>query len=246
MSIKKNPWASGPGEILNHGLQLLEKEDSDVNRRIAMISIDNSVELMIKTYLNLPRRISGISVSRKRYAEFSESFPKLIDALEEFASDKVSDLNFGEIEWYHRLRNELYHQGNGLTVERQKVETYAIMARILFKNLFGFDLIEDVTTTDKLDLSKYLEMWGRFEQIVQSKKVNYKPFSKSTIEILNELVESNLIEKEDLKIIDQYRLYRNKLVHSQINLDEIPVPELNSYMPFIMNIITKIQGFEIH
>ena len=52
--------------------------------------------------------------------------------------------------------------------------------------------------------------------------------------------------KEDLKIIDQYRLYRNKLVHSQINLDEIPVPELNSYMPFIMNIITKIQGFEIH
>lgn len=246
MSIKTNPWASGPGEILSHGIQLLKKEDSDVNRRIAMISIDNSVELMMKTFLNLPKRISGITVSKKRYAEFSESFPRLIDALEEFAGHKVSDLNFGEIEWYHRLRNELYHQGNGLTVERQKVETYATLAQILYKNLFGFNLIEDETVTDKSDLTEYLEMWGRFELIVQSRKSDYQAFNKSTIEILNELVESNLIEKEDLEIIDLYRLYRNKLVYSEISVDEIPVPELKSYKPFILRIITKIQGSEIH
>jgi hypothetical protein len=49
------PWASGPGEILRHGLDLLRK-DSDTNRRLAMIAIDNAVELMIKTYLGLPKR----------------------------------------------------------------------------------------------------------------------------------------------------------------------------------------------
>jgi hypothetical protein len=41
-----NPWASGPGEILRHGLDLLKREN-DTNRRLAMISIDNAVEWRI-------------------------------------------------------------------------------------------------------------------------------------------------------------------------------------------------------
>jgi hypothetical protein len=54
------PWASGPAEILRHGLGLL-KSESDTNRRLAMISIDNAVELMIKTYLGLPNVRGGCS-----------------------------------------------------------------------------------------------------------------------------------------------------------------------------------------
>jgi hypothetical protein len=72
----KSPWATEPGEILRHGLELLQR-DSDVNRRLAMISIDNAVELMIKTYLGLPKRITGLEISRKAYDEFAQSFPKL-------------------------------------------------------------------------------------------------------------------------------------------------------------------------
>lgn len=112
------PWASGPGEILKHGLELL-KEDSDTNRRLAMISIDNAVELMMKTYLGLPQRVTGLRISRSEYQEFAESFPKLLDALEKYVGDKIDGINLGEIEWYHRICNELYHQSNGLTVERQ-------------------------------------------------------------------------------------------------------------------------------
>lgn len=70
------PWASGPGEILQHGLSLLHK-DSDKNRRLALLSIDNAVELMVKTYLSLPRRITGVNLSRKDFSEISESFPVL-------------------------------------------------------------------------------------------------------------------------------------------------------------------------
>jgi hypothetical protein len=53
------PWVSGPAEILRHGLSLL-KHDSDTNRRLVMISIDNAVELMVKTYLGLPKRVTGL------------------------------------------------------------------------------------------------------------------------------------------------------------------------------------------
>jgi hypothetical protein len=52
MSKEDSPWASGPGEILRHGLDLLKK-DTDTNRRLAMISIDNAVELTVKTHFEL-------------------------------------------------------------------------------------------------------------------------------------------------------------------------------------------------
>ena len=93
-----------------------------------MISVDNAVELMIKTYLGLPKRVTGLAITRKDFEEISESFPAMLDALEKYASAKLVGIDLGEIEWYHRLRNELYHQGNGLTVERDKVEIYAQLA----------------------------------------------------------------------------------------------------------------------
>src|SRR5687767_7062459 len=135
--MSQQPWASGPSEILQHRLSLLAK-DSDTNRRLAMLSIDNAVELTIKTFLSLPRRITGINLSRKEFQEISESFPQLLDALEKHASDKLNGIDLGEIEWFHRLRNQLYHQGNGLTVDKDKVEIYAELAKIIFSNLFGF------------------------------------------------------------------------------------------------------------
>ena len=97
MTTNAPPWASGPGEILRHGLSLLKK-DNDTNRRLAMISIDNAVELMIKTYLGLPKRVTGLAITRKDFQEISESFPAMLDALEKHASTKLVGIDLGEIE----------------------------------------------------------------------------------------------------------------------------------------------------
>jgi hypothetical protein len=56
------PWASGPAEVLDHGVKLFA-EDTASARRLAMISIDNAVELTIRTHLGLPKRIAGLSVA---------------------------------------------------------------------------------------------------------------------------------------------------------------------------------------
>src|SRR5258708_7577067 len=156
------PWASGPGEILRHGLELLRK-DTDTNRRLAMISIDNAVELMVKTYVGLPKRITGLSITRKELQEIGESFPALLDALERYAPDRLDGVDLGTIEWYHRLRNELYHQGNGLTVERDKIEIYAELAKLLFKNLFGFPLPVKENHAMEM-LGAFMLAWGRIER----------------------------------------------------------------------------------
>jgi hypothetical protein len=115
----------------------------------------------------LQQRITGIQVSRKNFAEISESFPKMLDALEEHAGQYLNRIDLGDIEWFHRLRNQLYHQSNGLTVARDQVEVYAELAKLLFKNLFGDDL--PVADEDKHRLlGQFLAAWVDFERLVAS------------------------------------------------------------------------------
>jgi hypothetical protein len=218
---KSQPWASGPAEILEHGLELLAIKDSDRNRRLAIISIDNSVELMIKTYLNLPGRITGLKISRKRYAEFSESFPKLLDAMEQYASVQLEGVDLGEVEWYHRLRNELYHQGNGLTVERRKVEVYAELAKILFKNLYGIELLpSDIRSTDPLAM--FMNTWVDLEQRLHSlaSERGVGPYPRALIDGIRHLHDAGKLTKSDVDEFNNLRRLRNMVVHGELDIDE--------------------------
>ena len=111
-----------------------------------MISIDNAVELAIKTYLQLPKRVRRTEgPSRKQFDEKSRSFPDLLDLLEEFATDRLDGVSLGDLEGFHRLRNALYHDGNGVTVDPVHVDSYLQVARILLKNLLGISVDEPGT-----------------------------------------------------------------------------------------------------
>lgn len=216
------PWASGPKEILEHGIALLRK-DSDKNRRLALLSVDNAVELTIKTYLGLPKRINGIVVPRKDYAEFSESFPKLLDALEQYASPKIAGIDLGEIEWFHRLRNQLYHQGNGLTVDRDKVEVYSELAKLLFESLFETVLSFEPEDQHQL-LGEFLASWVSFERAMA--EVNIQQASDSTglrvrprspLDSINELIAHGAFKPSQAKEINDLRKLRNEVVHGIVD-----------------------------
>lgn len=231
------PWASGPGEILKHGLDLLRK-DTDANRRLAMISIDNSVELMMKTYLGLPKRVTGLKITRNEYQEFAESFPKLLDALEKHASDKLGGVDLGEIEWYHRLRNQLYHQGNGLTVERDKVEVYAELANVLFANLFGFRLVESEKDETAL-LGDFMLAWANFERIIT---IVYSALNKTTgnhplaiSQMIHFLEAQGVLSKAEVAEVESLRRVRNEVVHGRVNYKE----NLKLEMVERLNLLTK-------
>ncbi len=87
------PWTAGPKELLDHAFGHLAKGNS-FDFRIAMISIDNAVELAIKTYLGLPKRIRGSEgPSFKLLQEAGSSFPALLDLLEEFEKGRLSGLD---------------------------------------------------------------------------------------------------------------------------------------------------------
>ena len=226
------PWASGPGEILQHGVNLLQK-DTDTNRRLAMLSIDNAVELMIKTYLGLPQRINGLNLGRKEFEDVSESFPKLIGALEKHAGKKLEGIETGLIEWYHRLRNELYHQGNGLTVEKDKVIVYAELAQVLFERLFGFQIEIDKPSTPEL-VGNFVTAWSNLYQVLESIAKEKFPNRKvrGAKAIMPELITDGYLDAETVDEVHKLRMVRNDIVHGNIK-------ELRKEMIDRLNELTK-------
>lgn len=213
------PWASGPGEILQHGLQLLRKQ-GDANRRLAMISIDNAVELMVETYLGLPKRVTGLGITRKEIQEIM-TFPALLRALEKYAPQLLDGVDLGVIEWYHDLRNKLYHHGNGLTVERDIVEIYAELANVLFKNLFGQSLVNGPARKTEL-LGEFLSTWAEVErglrllierEMEKSGKRETRPVS--LLEGVRIAHKNGVLSQRELQQIEELRTIRNLAVHGQ-------------------------------
>ena len=239
------PWLTGPAEILEHALSLLA-DDSDRNRRLAMIATDNAVELAIKTYLGLPRRITGIEISRRDYQDMSESFPKLLDALERHCGDKLDGVELGEVEWYHRLRNQLYHQGNGLTIEREKVRVYAELAKILFRNLFGTDISLPAAPREDL-LGRFLSSWVSLEKTVAQITAEYRgdlavaggrvPPPSIAMSALHRL---GVISKKDMLRLDRLRALRNSVVHGEPDaetaLNKKAVADLDSMLEVLQRV----------
>lgn len=226
--MKNKPWKSGPKELLLHGLEHLSLE-TEFDYRMGMIVIDNSVELMMKTYLGLPKRITKLNgVTRKIYDEATKSFPNLLDAMESFAKDKLIGIELGEIEWYHRMRNQLYHDGNGITVEKEKVIAYSSIAKILFENLFG----EKIDARGKkYGIDDFLLAWADFNKLIvnQGPKIYRLKNFKELFQLSN---------KEELtlaEIID----FRNKLVHKPNEIDKV---ELNSKVQELIEFIELVKN----
>jgi len=165
----EKPWIDGSKELLYHASEHLTNK-SDFDKRIAFISIDNAVELIIKTCLGLPKRIRKIEgPSRKELQDAENSFPTYLDLLEKYDSKKLIGISLEDIEWFHRLRNQLYHSGNGITVELSKVETYYEIATTLFENLFDEKYIPAKTVVYATKLGLFIDKWIKFENNLRSK-----------------------------------------------------------------------------
>lgn len=232
------PWATGPGELLQHGIDLLAK-DSEAKRRIALILIDNAVELIAQTYISLPKRVTGIQLNRKQREEFCASFPSLLDGLEEHAADKIVGLNLGEFEWFHRLRNQLYHEGNGLTVERRNVEVYAELAAKLFQALFGCPLdIDSPEGTHTELIGEFFEDWIEIERKLTQLSGDDK--KRSLFATVQSLHKEGRLDDRQFDLIREVQVIRNELVHGEAEPEEMLRPENFEKVKLAKSIVAKL------
>lgn len=144
MLTHSQPWQSGPAELIRYALIHLHRE-SDFDRRIAFLLLDVGVETLFKTYLLLPDEVTGTTTrypDRKAAAE--GNFHGLVRGVKSASGPTLAAFDLAQVQYYHDLRNKLYHQGNGITVPAEEAKGYARLATGLLKALLDVDLTDEL------------------------------------------------------------------------------------------------------
>ena len=116
------PWANGPLELLVHAEGHL-RGGEDFDRRIALISFDNAIEVTIATYLKLnPIQRDGRPYKNSDVETWLSNYYTKLDFLEAEIVERDSSwqVEKGHIIWAHDHRNEQYHGGHKGTPERSR------------------------------------------------------------------------------------------------------------------------------
>jgi hypothetical protein len=226
-----HPWQSGPAELLKFALEHSSELD-DINQRVSFVLFDIGLETLFKTYLTLPAEITKTNApysERKNYA--SSHFHDLLKGIRLTASNKVNEKDLQHVEFYHNIRNNLYHQGNGITVRRDHVIGYATIATTLLKQLLDVDLTDfaeaegllsaenatAVATAEKLrkDFAKTINQL-RDSVNLFIEKVEPRLIYPSTIGKLKEIASGIDVATFPLKVDDLRTLIEEKLNNSEM------------------------------
>jgi len=135
------PWARGPFELLKHAEGHL-KQNTDFDKRLALISFDNAIEFTITSYLQLhPAQRNGRTFEKAKVTQWLANYHSKISFFDEY----VKELNISikvkseEIIWYHMIRNELYHAGNGMVPDIDCINDCRNAALWVFSVLYNVD-----------------------------------------------------------------------------------------------------------
>lgn len=163
----------------------------------------------------MPKGVDPIQIlKRKDKDEICGTFPKLFEGFEKHAKDKLDGIETEDILFFHSLRNQLYHAGNGLTVELIHAETYGAMARTLFQSLFGMEIKLPEQNKHLALLGEFIDDWRNLVLLFESKfKDNVGAERWIPGKYIDWLSESNIIDKDSIKELRSLHDFRNHLVH---------------------------------
>jgi hypothetical protein len=204
-------WASGALELLRHADSHLEL-DSAFDKRIAFVSIDNAVETCVRTFLALPSTKSGIKVPRSELEAAANSFPKLVGLLFSHAPGRLQGLDAADIEHYHRIRNTLYHDGTGLSVDAQYLAAYRGIAAVLLKSLFGI-IVGTLPGVEASPMEQLVLNWNRIDEVLRNKMEQSGSDQHGTFK-WEAAMHAGILTGDDVHLITELRLARNRIVHA--------------------------------
>jgi hypothetical protein len=138
------PWSIGPFELIVHAETHL-RSGEDFDRRIALISFDNAIEIAITTYLTLnPIQRGNRQYKKDNVENWLQNYHTKLGFLE----SELIQRNLGWVVekahciWVHDHRNEQYHGGMKGTPEKQ------VLTIVRKAALWIFGLLFDVTDVD--------------------------------------------------------------------------------------------------
>lgn len=132
------PWVKRPFELIYHA-EIHYRKDTDYDRRLALISYDNSIEVSITTYLSLnPIQRGNRVYEREKVKKWLDNFHTKIDffILEIQSRGLPEYKEKADIVWYHEQRNEHYHGGTSGVPEKRTLDDIRQVALWIFSVLF--------------------------------------------------------------------------------------------------------------
>jgi len=146
MSNGLKPWAYGPFELLLHAETHLRDGD-DFDRRIALISFDNAIEVAITTYLSLhPIQRQNRTYQRTQVGQWLHDYHTKIDFFMLEIQQRVLTIECekADIVWYHDVRNDQYHGGRAAIPQAREIEGIRKAALWVFSVLFDVVDVEQL------------------------------------------------------------------------------------------------------
>jgi hypothetical protein len=134
-------WARGPFELIQHGVEHMDW-GQDFDRRIALISFDNAIEIAITTYLRLhPAQRRGREFQKDRVDKWLHNYHAKMDFFHAYAQHRIADIEtfHQEVIYFHSVRNDMYHSGKALVPEQSDLEGIRDAAIKIFSILFEVD-----------------------------------------------------------------------------------------------------------
>ena len=179
------------------------------------------MEQAIRTFLLLPRRLTGLRTSQRKIADSGESFPALIDALEDAAPEFCTDLDLGAIHWLHNLRNELYHQGIGMTIRRENLEVYATHASLLLERLFGVRLSPTCVGAAE-QIGRIIVLANRLASALRYAASDHVLVAPRRVADAMTVLK-DVLRHEEIQLIRDFLRVRHKLAHAEARIEDIAV-----------------------
>lgn len=138
-------WAQGPFELLCHAEGHF-RTGEDFDRRMALISFDNGIEVSIATYLTLnPLLRGGKSYPNDDVDKWLANYHSKLGFLDEEIKARKATwaLPKEDIVWAHGHRNEQYHGGSSGAPEKR------VLSVIRNASLWVFGLLFDVVDVER-------------------------------------------------------------------------------------------------
>jgi len=147
-----HPWQTTPTRLIQFGLEFLEEYTKYHDKLVAFLLIDVGIESLFKIYLSLDKEVTKSKVSyEKRQKAIKGSFYLLVETVKESTADQIDNDIFEEVKYYHKIRNKLYHQGDGVLPSKINLRKYGEISKNLLKELLNVDLFPSGEFGDNLE-----------------------------------------------------------------------------------------------
>lgn len=232
-SKKDPPWQTTAKKLIKFAgefkrASIANKDDDEFRRQVGYLLLDIGVETLLRSYLTQPNTKAKMSFTKRDEAakgtiekdniigkkitlsSFDElSFHNLIMAVKQVAEDTVDEGALEKAEYFHTIRNKIYHLGDGIIPTKQNFDEYLSLADNLLRTLLGtsnivknyYQDLDDIMTpmSEQFKKSKLEELETKVAILTEILHPNHatKIFEAKIQKIRNLYDEENVRESEE-------------------------------------------------